>query len=384
MGKKVYILGGAGNMATPLTLDLGAHLDAADISEMVIGDVDLPKAKKLAAQIGDKRVRAEYIDATAENEAAEKVKGFDLLVNCTFYGFFDNVIRIACKVGVDYTDVGGPEPTEEVITMIKDAGIRADSGVGIVPTVIELLARKGAALMDSTEEMNFYWSSFRNIAPSEGLLATILWENAPVCDERQYYLGGHFIKAGPFEGGKKVKLPDPIGEQMVYYMPHPETVDMAKAMPEVKFISSRGVWRPEVMRDIEGLNRLGLLDDVDLDYKGQKINIYDFTRQCIWRKHGGKLDRRYPWGYMYLVEVTGLKAGKLTTVLYSISHPDWQEQSTPKMVGISGSVNVILLLKKGRNKVGYFLPLEYYDSDDLEYLIKELATRGIVITEEMK
>ena len=71
MGKKVYVAGGAGNMGTEFSLDMAAHLDEGDISEMVIGDIDLSKAEALASQAGDKRVRAEYLDVTEEQDAVK-------------------------------------------------------------------------------------------------------------------------------------------------------------------------------------------------------------------------------------------------------------------------------------------------------------------------
>lgn len=384
MGKKVYVTGGAGHMGGPCVLDLGAHLDEADISEMVIGDINLSKAQALASQIGDKRVRAEYIDVTAKDEAVGKLKGFDLLVNCCVFELFDNVVRIAIEAKADYTDIGG-FPTEEHDMLAKKAGIRILPDAGLVCTVIVLLAKKAALLMDSVEQVHSYWCSFRSFAPSRGLLGSILLENAPVCELRNHFIAGRTINAAPFEGGKRVKLPDPVGEQEVYYMPHVETIMWARMFPEAKHISSMGCWRPDVQRDIKALNRLGLLDNEELDYKGQKINIYDFTRECIWRKIGGKVDRRYPWGYMYVIEVVGFKNGKVKTVLYNCPHPDdWWEESTAKMVGIPASVNAILILNKGRDKVGVFEPQDYYDMDDLEYLIKGFATRGIVITEEIR
>lgn len=383
MGKKIYILG-VTPFSVQMVLDLKTHLEFADITELVIADSNLEEATEVLGKAKDERIHGEYVDVSDVTGTAKNVRSFDLFVNCTPSEALDDAIRIACQAEVDYADLGN-SLTSEMIEMIKKTGIQAVSvvGGGSQPVVVDLLAKKGAMSLDSTEEINLYWSSLRNIAPTKGMLRGILTENAPVCHDRQYYFNGRFISTGPFEGGKKVKLPEPVGEQMCYFMPYFGIRDMVKAVPGVMFVSSRGVWRPDIMQDIASLNHLGLLDEEEMDYKGQKINIFDFTCECIWKKVGRRLDRKYQWGYMYFIEVVGVKDGRRASIQYTIQHPDWYEQSNFKMVGITGSVNVMLLLKKGRGPCGYYPVLEYYDLNDLDYMIKELGSKGIVITEKI-
>ena len=50
------------------------------------------------------------------------------------------------------------------------------------------------------------------------------------------------------------------------------------------------------------------------------------------------------------------------------------------MVGMTASVNATLLLSKPK-RPGYYTILEYYDLNDLNYIINQLKNRGISVTE---
>jgi len=380
MKKRIIVLGGAGYNGSEVTRSL---LSASDINEVVIGEKNLVKAKELVAELKDERVHVEYVDVTDEKEAIEKIKGYDVLMNCTHFSLFNRVIRIAAKAGIDYADLGPLPPTAEQYSMVKNAGITAIPWLGISEGLTNILAKKGAELMDSAEEIHIHFVSFRSMSPSPGLLATILWELGPQCDERQYYFNGRFVKVPPFQGSKTVEFPEPVGEQVVYFSPHGETLTLAKNIPGVKFVSVRGTWDPKFMHDIAVLNRYGVLDDVDVEYKGQKINVLDFTSQRLWNILKGKVHTNL-WALFINVEVVGRKNGKLMTVVYNVSHPvEWKEKSIIRMTGIPAAVGVILLARRGQDKTGLLAPEEYYDPEEFLGELDKVSKGAIKVTEEI-
>ncbi|MBW2123975.1 MAG: hypothetical protein JRH07_19320, partial [Deltaproteobacteria bacterium] len=169
----------------------------------------------------------------------------------------------------------------------------------------------------------------------------------------------------------------------VYFCPHGETITLAQNIPGVKLVSVRGTWCPDFMKEIEALNRSGMLENEDVEYNGQKINIFDFTSQRLWETRKQSVYTGL-WALFVNVEVVGRKDGKLMTVVYNVSHPiEWKENSSARMTGIPAAVGVILLARMGRKKTGLLAPEEYYDPT--EYL-KELdrVSRGdIKVTEEV-
>ncbi|NIV30086.1 MAG: hypothetical protein GWN58_11480, partial [Anaerolineae bacterium] len=109
------------------------------------------------------------------------------------------------------------------------------------------MARRGADQLDEVDEIQINFAAFRCPAPAPGLLITLLWEFHPQTEERLYYRDGEFHWVGPFEGAKMVNFPGPIGEQEVYYIPHPETRTMPQSLG-AKAVSVHGCFPPHAMR----------------------------------------------------------------------------------------------------------------------------------------
>ena len=227
-------------MGSELTRDLA---NAPDIEEVMIGECDIESAERMAAELGEK-FKAIFVDVTKIDETAEKIKGYDVMMNCTFFDFFDYAIRAAAKARVNYADLIS-EPTPEHYQLAADSGILAISGLGATPGLTNVLAKSACDQLDQPEEIRISWCSLRTISPSPGLLGTIVWELANECATRQYFMNGKMIKVPPFEGSHMVKFADPVGEQIVYYVPHTETVSLSRNIKGVKYVCVQGTWRPE-------------------------------------------------------------------------------------------------------------------------------------------
>jgi saccharopine dehydrogenase-like NADP-dependent oxidoreductase len=75
---KVLSLGGAGAVCQYTTRDLA---EFSDFSEIVIGDVNVEAAEKLAADIGDPRLKVLRVDAEDYDGLVTTFKDFDIIVN---------------------------------------------------------------------------------------------------------------------------------------------------------------------------------------------------------------------------------------------------------------------------------------------------------------
>src|SRR5260370_10371429 len=95
-------------------------------------------------------------------------------------------------------------------------------GAGATPGVTNLMARAAADQLDQVDEVHIAFASFRSIAPSPGLLDTVLDEFSP--DSKRFcWQEGQFIETPAFSGAKKVRFADPVGEIETFYVPHSET-----------------------------------------------------------------------------------------------------------------------------------------------------------------
>ena len=356
---RIIVLGGAGEVGAAVAADLAA---CSEVDELVVADVDA-RAESVAAALGAK-TSAVALDLCAGGEARRAVAGADVLMNCTSFELFDAAIELAIRAGVDYADLLS-EPTEEQRRRVEAAGITAVSGLGLTPGLSNVLVRHAAEELGELDEVHISWVSWRTLAPSPGLLDTILWELSEDCPTRQYFQNGRFHRAGFMEGSRVVEFPPPVGRHRVYVVPHTETTTLPRHFPELRFCAVRGSWREELMDDVRVLNKYGLLDGSALEA----------TKARIWERLGGVRDAS-PWLIFLHVEVIGVRAGEARRRVYSVSHTlDWGQEGTGRITGVCAAVGAQLLGRQGRSQSGFVDPEVYYDPHEF---LAELGKRGTV------
>jgi saccharopine dehydrogenase (NAD+, L-lysine-forming) len=347
-------------MGSAVSADLAT---CPEVTELVVADVDSRRAEALVAGFEGSRARAVELDLADRSAALAVLEGADVLMNCTSFTLFDAVIELAVAAGVDYADLIS-EPTAGQREAAANAGITAISGLGASPGLTNVLVRHAAAWLDELEEAHISWASFRTIAPSPGLLDTILWELSDTCPTRQYFQNGRYVHAGFMEGSRLVDFAAPLGRQRVYFVPHPEVVTLPRHFPSLRFCAVRGTWRPELMEDIRVLNEYGLLD----------AEAIEGTKARIWARKGGIRDDT-PRRLFVNVEVVGARGGETWRRIYDASHPDWGPEGTGKMTGICAAVGAQLLARHGRTQAGFVDPEAYFDPDEF---LAELDSRGTI------
>jgi saccharopine dehydrogenase (NAD+, L-lysine-forming) len=96
-------------------------------------------------------------------------------------------------------DLGGLYNTPKQLALsdeAKEKGVLIVLGIGATPGISNLMARDAADSMDSVEEIHVSFATFRPIAPSPGLLWTVLDEFSPQT-RRFYYVDGAHVEAKP-------------------------------------------------------------------------------------------------------------------------------------------------------------------------------------------
>jgi saccharopine dehydrogenase-like NADP-dependent oxidoreductase len=357
---RIVVLGGAGEVGSALVDDLAR---CEEVAELVVADRDLASVERLLEPIARPGLEAVELDLNDHAAALAVVAGADALVNCTSFTIFDRVIALAVEAGVSYADLLS-EPSEAQRLAAEQAGITAISGLGATPGLSNVLVRHAADALDMIEEVHVSWVSFRTIAPSAGLLDTILWELSDGCPTRRYFQNGRFEHAGFMEGSRLVDFAPPIGRQRVYYVPHTEVTTLPRHFPSLRFCAVRGTWRPELMEDVRVLNKYGLLGGAALES----------TKARIWERFGGERDES-PWRLFVNVEVIGSRDGRMIRRVYDVSHPDWEQEGTGRMTGVCAGVGAQLLGRHGPAGAGFVDPEAYYDPDEF---LRELAARGTV------
>jgi len=365
-------------MGSEATRDLAR---TSDFEEIVIADADLSRAQVLADELGRGRVRAIQVDANDEAALTERLRGFDVIANCTTYHLGLIVTRAAINARVNYLDLGGLYNTPKQLEMDADArrtGVTICLGCGATPGVTNLMAKAAADQLDQVDEVHIAFASFRSIAPSPGLLDTVLDEFSPE-SKRFYWQDGQFVEAPAFSGAKRVHFSAPVGEIETYYVPHSETHTINRFIGKgVRRVDVRGTWRPEIMRALRAFADLGLSGRKTIELHSQTLSTREVLRTHI-LEHAANFGAEGEWAFLLNVAVLGRRSGESTRFEYVNRHParaEWGTSATALMTGIPASIAAQKLARGEVSRTGVLAPEACFDP---ESFFVELARRGIFI-----
>ena len=368
-------------MGSEATRDLAR---TSDFEEIVIADADLERAQALAAELGDGRVRAIQADANDEAALTEKLHGFDVVANCTTYHFGLIVTRAAINARVNYLDLGGLYNTPRQLELDQEArtaGVTVCLGCGATPGVTNLMARSAADELDRVDEVHIAFASFRSIAPSPGLLDTVLDEFS-AGGRRFFWREGEFIEVPAFSGAKQVRFAHPVGEIETFYVPHSETHTIHRFLGKgVKLVDVRGTWDPRIMRALRVFADLGLTGQQEIQLNGQAIPARQFVRTHI-LEHAADFGGDGEWAFFLNVQVLGQRDGNSVKLEYVSRHPpraEWGTNATARMTGIPASIAAQKLARGEVQRTGVMAPEACFDPQPF---FAELAKRGIIIEEQ--
>lgn len=375
---KIIVLGGCGAMGSEATRDLAR---TSDFEEIVIADADIARAEALAVELGGGRVRAIEIDANNEAALTECLRGFDVVANCTTYHFGLIVTRAAINARVNYLDLGGLYNTPKQLEMDGDAqraGVTICLGAGATPGVTNLMARAAADQLDRVDEVHIAFASFRSIAPSPGLLDTVLDEFSSG-SRRFFWQDGEIVETPAFSGSKQVRFAEPVGEIEAFYVPHSETHTIHRFLGKgVRRVDVRGTWRPEIMRALRTFADLGLTGEVTVDLGGQTISTRALLRAHI-LNHAADFCGEGEWAFLLNVEVLGEENDQPRRIEYVSRHPsraEWGTAATGRMTGIPASIAAQKLARGEVSRTGVLAPEACFDPVSF---FTELGRRGIII-----
>jgi saccharopine dehydrogenase-like NADP-dependent oxidoreductase len=349
----VVVFGAAGAVGAALSHDLATDesltLRLVDVDTTAIDDLRSARVEVIRANLLDRR------------KAAEVSHGAALLMNCLSFPFFEQTLALAVDQRLDYADLVS-EPSAEQAAAVEAAGIVAVPGLGLSPGLTNVLVRHASEELE-LHSVEILFAIFREIAPSQGALDTIVWEAGEHSPDRNYYQDGRLIPAGPAEGRRSVDFGGDFGVLDVFVRPHPEPKSLPRNFPSIRHCSVRGTWQPELMADLAVLNKYGLLDEEN----GPR------TKEAIWRRCGGVSGDRYFGQFAAQIEVRGRVSKDRVRRTYEIVVP--ADGSTYPLTGTCAAVGVRLLTRRQGGRAGVLEPEIFFDPN--EYL-DGLDRQGVI------
>jgi saccharopine dehydrogenase-like NADP-dependent oxidoreductase len=179
---KVLILGGAGKMAEAIERDLlDANLDmeGADISKLVIADMNPEAVNRRAQELESPRVSTAVVDIADHEALVSLLKGHDLVVNAALTPTTLKAVKAALEAGVNIitlvdvvvptvTAGGAPLddiglPTEKFLDQLDDdfkhAGLTAVMGLGAGPGITSITGRYFVDKLETVESIDVNYAA---------------------------------------------------------------------------------------------------------------------------------------------------------------------------------------------------------------------------------
>ena len=380
---KVFFLGAAGIISRESALDLVQY---SDFEKITIGDYNVEEAQKVAQWLNDDRVDVVKIDVTKVDEAAEMMKGYDVVMDGTQITLNGLSTECIAKAGCHGVNLNGFGEENKWDGLFKEAGKACVPGFGMTPGTTQMMAMHLANQLDTVEEVYVSHGAFRPFAFSKSITETTTYEYDPNLESRVVFEDGKFIQVPPFARPRKIDLPQPYGETTQYIIPHSETVTLAQALKDkgVRLIEVRGTWPQQNMTLVRGLYDYGILKNPVVKVGDTEKGLMSIIGDYLVESQEGKTTKLY--GYALHVEVVGYKDGvKKQGILYH-THPasdgsveGWEGlRAYTRNVGIPLAIAAEQLAKGQVKGTGILIPEDAFEP---EQIFKELERRGIYMHE---
>lgn len=402
--KKVIIIG-AGAQATVIS---GVLAEADDVSEVLVTDIDLPRARELAEVNGSSKLGAEKLDASDVEAMARRIEegGYDLVVNATIPKFVHQVMKACIKAGTHYIDMASNEiypkpdiPIEQFYYAedFKKAGLMAFTGAGGDPGLSNIMAKDMINDMDEVDSI-----MIKDYGEVESEEPVALWSMRTYLEDLflhpTIWKDGKAEKVSPFTGEELYDLPAPFCKKgKFYYHDHEEGVTIplyaGKPIGYCDFkIGEPGIdmWR-------------FVVEDLDL-MSEEKIDIHGCTvspREVLFQKapatvsakkqvelyESGKLQSRL----VLICDGRGKKNGKEIVFRSWTESPAGSEacarlpgtNDVSWMTSIPASVFSLMMLRGQIDHTGVFPP-EVFTEEEIDTFYKGIKEWGIRVIKRVE
>lgn len=353
---KYLVLGGCGSIGSEVVADLVA---TAKFSALTIADVDAGRVDGAVKKYADARVRGAAVGGVTQQEIVPLFKQHDIVVNCT--PGHDNIALIehAIAARTPYVDITGSMLAEERLALnarAQEAGTIAVIALGCSPGLTNAAAAFGASQLDRTREIVIEYATLRPFNPSPGLLDTAI---------RQYtqksrcpvFENGTLRYEPAFSGTRKVRFPEPIGEQELFFTPHSEVLTLSRAIPGIETVKVYGTYHPAVAGALRVLRDHGLIESDPIEFEGRMISPRAFVTKVLARE---QIPFPGPTHFAMRINVSGIKDGAETTHSITMTHDANGRRAgqLPQIwtTAVGASVGAQLVANGKTNRVGVMAP----------------------------
>ncbi len=288
---------GAGGQGAPCASILSRD---SEVSDIVLADIDLELAEKVARKIGSDKIIAKRVDAGNLKDLLKAADGADGVINLTLPRFNLNLMEAALKSGAHYVDSAlGPVVWRQLVEKkplefdedFRRAGLTAIIGCGGTPGVSNVLIRYACDKLDSVDRIRCLLGRKRLKKSGEAVEA---WDPGwcpdvaidDYAEEPVVFENGEYKLFPPFSGVEEYKFPDPVGPLLVSLHVHEEAVTLPRFIgKDVRYVEFK-----YPLDTVAGaLVKLGFARYDPIEVKGVKVAPRDVLLSLVRRPVEGFL-----------------------------------------------------------------------------------------------
>ncbi len=374
-------------MGTVAAMDLSK---SAEI-EVGIGDVDLERARAVARI--ERSFRAFKVDVSDIEETAKVLRGYDAVINASWYQFNLLVMKACFRAGCYYNDLGGLfHVTRKQLALnneAKRAGITSIVGGGESPGITNVMSASCAEDLSTVETIKVYAGAKEGPKAKTFANLTFPFAVSTIIDEYSKkpveFLNGKFVELPPLSGAEEVEFPKPVGRNQVHYSIHSEPATLPfsikKGVRNVEF--KLGV-SEAMLNTLQPLIEMGLTsDEIRIKFDGVNITPKSFIVSFLNKmKPPAKESERT----VSLKTVARGLNGRKNRVVEStlVCGPDRKGQvknATAFLTGIAGSIFAQMLASGHVEQKGVLAPESA--AKPLQFF-NELKNRGVSVKKNVK
>ncbi|HEX6289455.1 MAG TPA: saccharopine dehydrogenase NADP-binding domain-containing protein [Herpetosiphonaceae bacterium] len=346
---RIVVVGGAGLMGRIALRDL---VEAPQVKEIVIADLNRQAGEQLIAEIGSSKLWVAAVDATDEGALAAVLRGTDVCLNASVYYFNLPIMRACLAARTHYLDLGGLFHTTrkqlELDAEFKAAGITAVLGMGSAPGVTNLQARLACDRLDTVEYIRIY-DGIHNpqINPDDPLtwgysIQTILDE---VSKNPMVFRDGRWQEVAPLSELEYYPYRQPLGYVANHHSLHSEVATLPlsfrdKGVQEVFFKINFFGYPEAMLRKIAFLCELGFASTDPIPMRSGQVAPRDALLAVLDQRPAPPA--REPAGYKDMaVEAKGTRDGQPVLVRVDVeswARPEWKASGGNLLTGVAPSI----------------------------------------------
>lgn len=362
------------------------------VNEIIAADMNVIQAKEFIKRVGSEKISYSKLDVTDKKATLNLMKqDFDVVAAALPRPFCDLAVEAAIEAGIGWADVAANFNTifsqhENAL----EAGVSVIPHIGLDVGIDRVLCGVGARKLDKTEGMIVWCGGF----PQKG---TDGYEN-PLQYKISWYwpyavnsnlrsstvlIDGNMVTKDNLSETEEINFPEPIGRTEAFTTGGLNDVIEHLELVGVKTAIGKTVRWPGHCDFWNRLRKLHLLDDLEINVKGQLVKPYD-----VFIALGHKFLQYEPDegdAICQKVKVWGTKNSESTAYIWEfIDLYDFKNDisAMARTTAYPCSIVAQMIAKGEFDKPGVIHPAWLgYDEKLSDTFFKELAVRNINITE---